>query len=251
MRHLRLITIDEPTMAGDDPTARENPTSSSIEQRLDRIRFDLHDGPQQNVHLLAQDLRLFREQILPIVESNPNRDRIVGRLDDLEAELSALDDSLRRLSTSLSAPSRAQETMREELVMRDALVEITRAFAARTGVSPATELSEDLDLLTGPQQIALVAVVREALSNVRKHADATAVSVSVSVEADWARAEIVDDGRGFDPDTRLDEARHDGHLGVVGMGERVRQLGGETQITSRRGGPTVVSASIPRRRPAS
>jgi signal transduction histidine kinase len=249
MRHLRLITIDEPPMAGDDTTDRERRTSSSTEQRLDRIRFDLHDGPQQNVHLLAQDLRLFREQILPIVESDPNRDRIVGRLDDLEAELSALDESLRRLSTSLGAPSSAQETMPDE--MRDVLVEITRAFAARTGVSPETQLSEDLDLLTDPQQIALLAVVREALSNVRKHADATAVSVSVYVETDWARAEIVDDGRGFDPDTRLDEARHDGHLGVVGMGERVRLLGGETLITSRPGGPTVVSASIPRRRPAS
>jgi two-component system NarL family sensor kinase len=245
MRHLRLITIAEPTMAGDEPTAHEQESTPSVEQRLDRIRFDLHDGPQQGVHLLAQDLRLFREQILPIIESDPNRDRIVGRLDDLEAELGALDDSLRRLSSSLRAPSRTQGSM------PDALAEIVAAFAARTGISPDLALGEDLDSLSNHEQIALLAVVREALSNVRKHADAKAVSVSVSVGPDWAVAEIVDDGRGFDPDTRLDEARRDDHLGVVGMAERIRLLGGETRIVSQPGGPTVVSASIPRRRPAS
>jgi two-component system, NarL family, sensor kinase len=244
MRHLRLITIAEPTMADDEPTAPDQEITSAVEQRLDRVRFDLHDGPQQDVHLLAQDLKLFRDQILAIIESDPNRDRIVGRLDDLQAELSALDDSLRALSTSLTAPSLGPGSM------ADALAEIIGAFAGRTGIAPEIQLGGDLESLADLEQIALLAVVREALSNVRKHGDATTVSVSVSAGDDWAAAEVVDDGRGFDPDTRLREARLDGHLGVVGMHERVRLLGGETRIDSRPGGPTVVSASIPRIRPA-
>ena len=45
----------------------------AVERRLARLRFDLHDGPQQDVHLLAQDLRLFREQLRPMIDGDPNR----------------------------------------------------------------------------------------------------------------------------------------------------------------------------------
>jgi signal transduction histidine kinase len=230
-------------MAGDETTANEQEIRSAVESRLDQVRFDLHDGPQQDIHLLAQDLRLFREQLLPAIDGDPNRDRFVGRLDDLAAQLRALDDSVRQLSTSLKSPPLSPGSMSE------AVAEITQAFAARTGIAPRVQLTGELDSLTGSQQIALLAVVREALSNVRKHGDATTVSVSVSAGTDGIEAEIADDGRGFVPDTRLGQARRDGHLGVVGMQERIRLVGGETRITSRPGGPTVVSASLPWRKP--
>jgi NarL family two-component system sensor histidine kinase YdfH len=58
-------------------------------------------------------------------------------------------------------------------------------------------------------------------------------------------AEVTDDGLGFDPETTLVRAAREGHLGLVGMHERVRMLGGRTRIESRRGGPTVISVSLP------
>jgi nitrate/nitrite-specific signal transduction histidine kinase len=57
------------------------------------------------------------------------------------------------------------------------------------------------------------------------------------------------DGRGFDPETALVHAARSGHLGLVGMYERVRMLGGVTAIDSRPGGPTVISVSLPAHRP--
>jgi signal transduction histidine kinase len=57
---------------------------------------------------------------------------------------------------------------------------------------------------------------------------------------------VTDDGCGFDPETSLVRAARDGHLGLVGMYERVRLLGGRTQIDSRPGGPTVISVTLPR-----
>jgi signal transduction histidine kinase len=59
------------------------------------------------------------------------------------------------------------------------------------------------------------------------------------------RAQITDDGTGFDPQTTLAGAARAGRLGLVGMHERVRMLGGQTQVDSRPGGPTVVSATLP------
>jgi signal transduction histidine kinase len=56
---------------------------------------------------------------------------------------------------------------------------------------------------------------------------------------------VTDDGQGFDPETALVKAAREGHLGLVGMHERVRMLGGCTQIDSRPGGPTVISVSLP------
>jgi signal transduction histidine kinase len=60
------------------------------------------------------------------------------------------------------------------------------------------------------------------------------------------RAEISDDGCGFDTESTLVRAARAGRLGLVGMHERVRMLGGRTEIVSRPGGPTVISATLPR-----
>jgi signal transduction histidine kinase len=203
------------------------------------LRFDLHDGPQQDVHLLAADLALFREQLLGIVAGHPDAERVAGRLDDLAAQLVALDGDLRRLSNSMQSPFLPSGSM------LDALRALTDAFAARTGVVPDVDVAGDLAPLTESQQIALLALVREALSNVRGHSGAGRVSVTIAAHERGVEARVEDDGRGFDPETTLLQAARAGHLGLVGMHERVRMLGGRTRIDSRPGGPTVIAVSLP------
>jgi signal transduction histidine kinase len=214
--------------------------AGAVERRLARVRFDLHDGPQQDVILLAQDIRMFRDQLRPLLDGHPDQGRALGRLDDLEAQLLALDGDLRRLSTSVQSPFVSPGGLLESLQR------VTDAFVKRTGIVPDTDFSADLTELSESQQIALLALVQEALSNVRKHGEASAVRVSIVPEGDGIRAEVTDDGRGFDPDTTMARAARAGRLGLVGMHERVRMLGGETHIDSRPGGPTVVSAVLPR-----
>jgi signal transduction histidine kinase len=104
--------------------------------------------------------------------------------------------------------------------------------------------------LTDSQQITLLGLIREALSNVREHSGARNVTITVNAGPDGVHAAVTDDGRGFDPDAALLRAARGGHLGLVGMHERVRLLGGQTKIDSRPGGPTTVSvflAPYPRR----
>jgi signal transduction histidine kinase len=225
-------------MAGTENTAHET-VLSAVERRLARLRFDLHDGPQQDVHLLALDLNLFRGQLLPIIAHDPNRDRLIGRLDDLVAQLGALDGSLRRLSRSVESPFLYPGPF------ADGVREITDAFARRAGVEPEVRLAGDFSSLSDSQRIALLALIREALSNVRAHSQATSVSIDVSSHERGVDARVTDDGVGFDPHTTIVQAADDGHLGLVGMHERVRMLGGQTEIDSRPGGPTVISASLP------
>jgi signal transduction histidine kinase len=210
----------------------------TVERRLARLRFDLHDGPQQDVHLLGADLALFRDQLRPLIAGHPDERRVIGRLDDLEAQLVALDGDLRRLLTSVQSPLLAEP-------LPDAIAQLTGAFAGRTGIVPEVSFGALTGPLTDSQQIALLSLVREALSNIRRHSGARRVQIAIGTESDGVHVTVTDDGAGFDPEATLMRAARAGRLGVVGMHERVRMLGGRTQINSRSGGPTTVSATLP------
>jgi signal transduction histidine kinase len=215
------------------------PVIVALERRIARLRYDLHDGPQQDVHLLALDLRLFRDQLGSILEGHRDAARLMGRLDDLEAQLVALDSELRQISSSMQSPFLSAGTLPE------ALEEITSAFSSRTAIEPEVDLSGDFSRLSDSQQITLLALVREALNNVHKHSQASRVTITIAAHSRGVDAQVTDNGRGFDPEQTLVQAAREGHLGVVGIHERVRMLGGHARIESRAGGPTVISVTIP------
>lgn len=211
----------------------------SAERRLTRLRFDLHDGPQQDVILLAEDIELLRTQLETAMNGQPTKARLLGRFDDLQARLVAIDGDLRRIAAFVQSPFMQEEPMPE------ALAKLCDEFAARSGIEPDTELKGDFSTLTDSQQITLLGLIREALSNIREHSEAEHVTIRLSAGRGGVEATVIDDGRGFVPETTLVEAARGGHLGLVGMHERVRLLGGRTQIESRPGGPTVISAHLP------
>ena len=208
-------------------------------RQLARLRFDLHDGPQQDIILLAEDMRLLATQLHAVLEGNPNRDRVVGHLEDLQARLTALDGDLRRASAQLESPFLPDGSF------ADALDELLTAFSARSELGVEKIIQGDFEVLSDSQQITLLALITEALSNVREHSGATRAWVAVTIDAGGVEASVRDDGTGFDPERELIRAARDGHLGLVGMHERVQMLGGDTSITSQPGGPTVISARLP------
>lgn len=217
----------------------EDALLAATERRLARLRYDLHDGPQQDLILLAEDLRLFRSQLKSLIEEHPHREQLLGRLEDLQARLVALDGDMRRLSVLVRSPLLQAESL------PDALAQLTDDFALRTGIEPDTRLQGDFTELTDSQRIALLSLIRESLNNIREHSDASQVSLTLTATATGVQATVVDDGQGFDPETTLLRAAREGHLGLVGMYERVRLLGGSTTIDSCSGGPTVISVTLP------
>jgi signal transduction histidine kinase len=214
--------------------------AASTARRLTRLRFDLHDGPQQDVILLGNDMRLFHGQLETLLADHPQRARALGWLEDLQAQLVAIDGDLRRIAAFVQSPFLHPEPL------PDALATLTDDFATRTGIEPEVKLRGDFGKLSDSQQITLLGLIREALSNIREHSDAEHVTISLTSDRRGVNATVTDDGCGFDPETSLVRAARDGHLGLVGMHERVRLLGGRTQIESRPGGPTVISVALPR-----
>jgi signal transduction histidine kinase len=224
--------------------ASERALVESSERKLTRLGFDLHDGPIQDVAVLAEDLRVFRTQLENTLGTTRQRKLVNGRLEDLDAQLLALDVGLRRISNEVHAAS----VLLNRPFTR-ALRDISQAFAARTNIEPRVLLDGDLRAISVSQQIALVNIIHEALANIREHSDATDVEIAVSVNAEGVEAQVTDNGKGFDLEQTLMRAARDGRLGLVAIHERARLLGGQGRIDSRPGGPTVVSVVLERWEP--
>jgi signal transduction histidine kinase len=213
------------------------------ERRLTRIGFDLHDGPLQELAALAADIRLLRAQAGGLELGDGPPGLLGGRLDDFDARLVQLDRDLRELAHSLESPGMIARPLAEQLRGHAAALE------RQTGIDVSVEVEGDLDALSPSQRLAVARMVQEALTNVREHSGARSVSVRVEAGPTHTEAIVVDDGRGFQVERTLVRAAQRGRLGLVGMAERVRLLGGGLDVESRPGGPTTVAATIPRWEP--
>jgi signal transduction histidine kinase len=219
---------------------REPGLAAANERLLVRLGFDLHDGPLQQVYALAQDVRLLRDQLVVLVASE-HRKPVVGRFADLESQLAELHQDLRDLAHSLEPRALLQQPL-PEAVARE-LAALTR----RTGISTSIVLDGSFDALSASQRIALLRVLQEALSNIRQHSGSLDVVVTLRDEVvEGVCMEIRDDGRGFDPESVLPAEGGESGIGLVGMHERLRLLGGCLEIESAPGGPTIVRATLPR-----
>jgi signal transduction histidine kinase len=223
--------------------AGERALSAAGERRIARLGYDLHDGPLQELLLLSEDLAMLREQLTAVLDGRRGKEQLAGRIDDLDARLLALERALRNLSSQSSALS--------DRPFADALDELIEPFAARTQIVPEVTLQGDLESVSASQRIAVLSVVGEALSNIRDHSRASEVGISVTLLADGLHASVRDDGRGFDVERELMDAARRGRIGLAGMHERVRLLGGRCRLDSRPGGPTEIALVLPPWRPAS
>jgi len=214
----------------------------SGEKRLLRLGFDLHDGPIQDLVALAADVRLAHSQVAEHVEGQA-RKVVAGRLEDLSAQIVELDRTLRELAQSLE-PASVLECPLAEVLQREA-----DSFEARTHIRATLEIGGDLESMTASQRIALYRIVQEGLANVREHSGAREVLIRVHGDKRGTEAQIQDDGRGFEVAQTLIRAAKRGRLGLVGMGERVRLLGGSFDVQSHPGGPTTLSLVLPRWQP--
>jgi signal transduction histidine kinase len=217
---------------------REPQLAAANERLLVRLGLDLHDGPLQLVAALAQDVRLLREQLVGLVASD-HRELVMGRFADLHSQLAELHQDLRDLAHSLEPRSLLQQPL-PEAVGRE-----LAALNRRTGISTSIVVVGPFDALSASQRIALLRVLQEALSNIRQHSGSGEVFVTLREDVEGVCLEIRDDGHGFDPERVVPAEDGESGLGLVGMRERLRLLGGRLEIESAPGGPTIVRAKLP------
>lgn len=234
-----MSTIYERELLLERSAERERVLVRAGEQRLMRIGFDLHDGPIQDVLALGAEVSLLRDQVYPFI-ADTHRERAAGRFDDILARVTELDRQLRELSRSLESRSIITRPL-GEILHRE-----VDAFVERTGIETRLEIRGDPESLTSAQRIALYRAIQESLSNVREHSGASTVEIRLRMRRASIEVRITDDGHGFDVGRALARAAQRGRLGIVGIGERVRMLGGTFEIDSAPGGPTMLTFALPR-----
>jgi signal transduction histidine kinase len=218
----------------DRGATRERELVAANERRLVRLGFDLHDGPLQEIVAFAEDLRNARSHIEPLLDE-VNRLRAAGCFDDLGTRLASLDRDLRQLAHSVRATTALERPLEEAL--RSEVDALTR-YGVETDLD-VTALPQDL---TDSQKIVIYRVVQEALNNVRKHSGARIAHVGVRATRRLIEIVVSDDGCGID---RRILKRSD-RLGLAGMHERVRLLGGVVTVGDGPSGGTLVFATLPR-----
>jgi signal transduction histidine kinase len=211
--------------------AREH---TAEERERHRIARELHDDLQQRLAAISLELAALRQQ--------------------LPRDGGPLEDGLKRATTmsvdAIVATRRIVSGLRprvlSEFGLGDALRQLGKDFTGRTGVPCDVQVRETpsgVEAMTPVEADCLYRVAQEALQNVDKHAAARAVQVQLTAEAPGQyELEIVDDGIGLAQDA-LDKPTS---LGLLGMEERTRELGGSLEVGNGDTGGTRVRARLGR-----
>lgn len=95
------------------------------------------------------------------------------------------------------------------------------------------------------EELVLFRIIQEALSNIRRHSEASHATVRIRFHLDRVQVTVQDDGVGFDAPARMDGLVSTGKLGLIGMYERARMLGGTLTVQSSPGMSTVIIVDVP------
>jgi two-component system NarL family sensor kinase len=200
---------------------------ASSEQERRRIAADLHDG-------VVQDLAGVAFGLAPLADRAQPDD--APALRDATARLRQGVRDLRTLLVEIYPPRIAAAGL--EGALNDLLSPLAAA-----GLQ--TRLHVDDGSAAGSRNDALIyRVAREAVRNVREHAQAGLVEVDITTSDGRVRLAISDDGRGFDDAERVRRGR-EGHLGLSLLGELVQQAGGTLHVRSTPGAGTTVDLEVP------
>lgn len=201
---------------------------ATLEER-ERIAGDLHDGIIQSLYGTGLGLL----DCIRLIEAAPveARQRLEKSIDDLNAVIR----DVRSYIVGLES----------DALQRTTLTEAISDFVLRMSLNGSLTVDLDLapecdDLLTREQAGHLFQLCREAFVNIVKHADADTVSVRLGLENGPIRLEITDDGKGFDPGTRIGR----GH-GLKNIEARARRIGATSRIDSAPGAGTRVTVDLP------
>jgi signal transduction histidine kinase len=195
------------------------------------LAHELHDELGQNLTGLKLQLQLAaRGSSVPGADAVTTIDELIARV--------------RRMSGDLRPP------LLDELGLVPALRAFVEAQASLSNVVmklEADDRAEHGGRLDRAVEITCFRIAQEAITNALRHASARAMHIRVerNVEAGRVALQITDDGRGFDAAGRLPAAASAGHLGVVGMRERVRTHGGTFQLRSAPGAGTTIEVELP------
>jgi PAS domain S-box-containing protein len=210
--------------------ALSNGILNAMEEERARLARELHDELGQALTAVKLDLQLLGEEL------NPDE----TQLQLFKQSIALVDHTInlvRRQSISLRPPQL------DDMGLFAALNDMIGGFKRRTGMEVNFIYENNSDRYPGPVETALYRCVQESLTNIARHARAKKTDIVISTSAGGdLLVKVIDDGVGFNQDSL---AISTDHIGLTGMRERVKLLGGEFSIESKPGCGTSIEITVP------
>ncbi|MGD2143811.1 MAG: GAF domain-containing protein [Anaerolineae bacterium] len=211
--------------------ARQITQAQESERR--RIARELHDDTIQSLVALSRRLEVLATSDDFLSEEATER---VAELQEAAGEMIR---RVRRFSQDL------RPSILDDLGLLPTLEELTADLNRQDGLHVEFSVEGEERRLSSEVELTLFRIAQEALNNVRKHADATRLVITVGLTDSGVTMTVEDNGRGFNPPTLMDHPAAAGNLGLIGMHERARLLGGSLTVDSERGRGTRVVVNVP------
>ena len=213
----RLIVLlaNHAAVAIENARLSEQLEAIALSRERDRIGMELHDGVIQSVYAVGMKLEILRGQFPMTPEQ--------------ETQYQSMIDDLNQIIEDIRLYIRNLRSAREEqATFKQRLDNLARHFKDFARVEVVVDVPPKLRTLNERQRHSLTQIVREALSNVARHAHATQVKVKVRERENMLVLTIEDNGVGFDPS----KLRNPESFGLRNMEQRAHQFSGQFSIRS-------------------
>ncbi len=197
-----------------------------------RIARELHDST-------GQTLSALKMAVASLQRSAHGIPRISGPIDDLNALADEALQEIRTTSYLLHPP------LLDEAGFASAARWFVEGFSKRSNIEVECDIPHPSERLSKECELVLFRVLQETLTNVHRHSGASSASVRLTMDQGQLELQISDNGSGIEQ-TKLAQAEEPGRqlgVGIAGMRERIRKLGGRLDLQSGKAG-TKVSVSL-------
>ena len=208
--------------------SRQLITSQEAERK--RIAAELHDG-------LGQSLLVIKNRTSIGKRVAHDGAKVAAQLDEISSATGQALEEVRGIAYNL------RPYHLERLGLRESLNAMIEKIREATGLEINARVALFDEVFSKDDEVLFYRVIQECLNNVIKHAQATAVEISIVQTESQVTARIRDNGRGF---VAVPE-NQSGGFGLIGLAERVRMLGGTHSIESEAGKGTTMTVIIPLR----
>jgi signal transduction histidine kinase len=197
----------------------------AVYEDRDRLARDLHDTVIQRLFAIGLSL----QSVVSGIKDQSLATRLQATIVDVDDTISQVRSSIFELGSS-----------RLDQSARESVLDLVRALAPVVGFPVPVTFDGPIDTALSTQLLEhVLAVVREALTNVGRHARATSTRVKLSVDHQYCRLEVVDNGQGMGTSTR------EGGLGLANLRRRAEKLGGHMALEQPENGGTRLIWKVP------
>jgi two-component system sensor histidine kinase DegS len=193
----------------------------------------LHDGPAQSL----TNLILQAEICERLFDSDPLRAR--SELSELKEAVTTTFQKVREFIFDL------RPMMLDDLGLSPTLKKSIEDYEHKTGIACNLTISGKDQRLSPHGEVTIFRAIQHLLNNVKKHAHATHVQITLTIEDDTAKVTVEDDGEGFDVEAAMSAAQERKTIGLSSMKEQIEMLGGGLKIDSAPGRGTRVEFWLP------